>query len=182
MTEENIDRDKSLIGGKESVNLELVDYDNSWSDKFKVESHKIKNALGDIVTLIEHIGSTSIPGLAAKPIIDIVVSIDNPENEEEYKDNLEGIGYELRVREPDFYEHRMFRTHKRDVHLHIFPSNCIEIDRYITFRNALRDSLSKREEYHTLKANLINQGITDMNEYASKKGEFIESVIRSSKN
>ena len=80
--------------------------------------------LGALHYKIEHVGSTSVPGLAAKPIIDILVVVQNSADESVYMSRLEAAGYLLRVREPDWNEHRMFRTHEKDVHVHIYSVGC----------------------------------------------------------
>ena len=69
---------------------------------------------------IEHVGSTSVPGLPAKPIIDILLVVADSAKETEYVTALEGAGYKLRVREPGWYEHRMFKRPENDVNLHVF--------------------------------------------------------------
>src|ERR1700680_1094357 len=109
-----------LIGGVEHREIEIVDYDPTWPNKFHTQAKIIAGALGDAALRIEHIGSTAVPGLAAKPIIDILLIVQASAEEPSYVPQMESAGYVLRVREPDFYEHRMFRTPERDVHVHVF--------------------------------------------------------------
>ncbi len=111
--------DAVLIGGREPGPVEIVAYDPRWRARFEAERRNIAAALGPLARRIEHIGSTSVPDLAAKPIVDVLVEVDDPAREEDYAGHLSAAGYELRVREP---RHRMFRTPARDVHVHVWPS------------------------------------------------------------
>src|ERR1700757_3385057 len=96
-----------LIGGIEKREIKIADYDPSWPAKFEMHRRIIARALGATALRIEHIGSTSVPGLAAKPIIDILIVVKDSANELTYRPQLEAAGYVLRVREPDWNEHRM---------------------------------------------------------------------------
>jgi hypothetical protein len=107
---------KSVIGEREAPRIVIVDYDPAWPQRFRREAAKIRATLGEAVLAIEHIGSTSVPGLAAKPIVAILVVVEDSSDEVSYVAALESAGYVLRVREPDIDEHRMFRTHAKDVH------------------------------------------------------------------
>ena len=102
-----------------AMTFEIVDYQPLWPQKFQTHARVIADSLGDTALRIEHIGSTSVPGLAAKPIIDILLVVEDSADEDSYLSKMETVGYELRVREPDFYEHRMFSTPARDVHVHL---------------------------------------------------------------
>ena len=126
---------------------------------------------------IEHIGSTSVPGLAAKPIIDILVVIKDSANESTYLAQLEAAGYVLRVREPKWNEHRMFRTQEKDVHVHIYSAGCPEIERYLIFRDRLRRNIADRRRYEQTKRELAAKEWADMNTYAEAKTEVIENII-----
>lgn len=108
-----------LIGGPEQRDIEICEYDTRWPRVFESHARTIREALGDTALRIEHIGSTSVPGLAAKPIIDILVVIAHPEDEDSYLNQLLSAGYELSVREPGFDEHRMVRTANIDTHRYI---------------------------------------------------------------
>jgi GrpB-like predicted nucleotidyltransferase (UPF0157 family) len=174
------DSDEScLIGGVEKREIILVDYDPTWPAKYKQCARAIQKALGPTLLRLEHIGSTSVPGLAAKPIIDILAVVPNSSDESSYVPALEAVGYTLRVREPDFYEHRMLRTPARHVHLHVYSPTSPEIDRNLTFRNRLRASPEDRERYESVKRLLASRPWNDMNEYARAKTEIIESILQS---
>jgi GrpB-like predicted nucleotidyltransferase (UPF0157 family) len=114
-------RETGLIGGPEKRVIEIVPYRSDWPLQFERHAQSIKTGLGERALRIEHIGSTSVNGLAAKPIVDVLVIVVDPSDEDRYLPELLALGYELRVREPDFDEHRMVRTTARDAHIHIFP-------------------------------------------------------------
>lgn len=105
-----------LIGEVEKRDIVIASYDPAWPQRFLVERSRITRALGDTASAVEHIGSTSVPGLAAKPVIDILVTVPDVTAEEQYVAPLVAAGYRLRVREP---AHRMLRTPERDVHVHV---------------------------------------------------------------
>ncbi|HWB14262.1 MAG TPA: GrpB family protein [Pirellulales bacterium] len=166
-----------LIGGVEKRDIQIVDYDPRWADEFQGHAARILAALGKTAQRIEHIGSTSVPGLAAKPIVDILVVVNDSAVEAAYLPQLKGAGYELRVREPDFHEHRMFRTPERNVHIHVFSLGSPEIERYLIFRDRLRSSADDRLRYEKTKRELAVRSWSDMNAYADAKTEVVESIL-----
>ena len=169
-----------LIGGVEKREIRIVAYDTDWPKKFETHARIIADALGGSALRIEHIGSTSVPGLAAKPIIDILVVVPDSADESAYLPQLEAAGYVLRVREPDWYEHRMFRTPEQDVHIHIYSVGCEEIERVLTFRDRLRRNSDDRSHYEQAKRELAAKEWSDMNAYADAKTEVIKSIIAAS--
>ena len=166
-----------LIGGPERRKIVMADYDLNWPRIFDQHRAKIARALGEAALSILHIGSTSVPGLAAKPIIDMLLVVADSANEGSYLPALLDLGYELRVREPDFHEHRMLRTHERDVHIHVLSHACPEIERYPIFRDHLRANAEAGQRYEATKRALIQHAWTDMNEYAEAKTEVIEQIL-----
>lgn len=166
-----------LIGGVEKREVKIVDYDVDWPKKFETHAKIIANALGGAALRIEHIGSTSVPGLAAKPVIDILVAVADSADESVYRTALVAAGYVLRVREPEWNEHRMFRTPEKDVHVHIYSAGCPEIERNLTFRDRLRSNAADRSRYENTKRALATQEWSDMNEYAAAKTGVIESIL-----
>ena len=166
-----------LIGGIEKREILIVDYDPLWPERFQKHAAIIALALGQNVLAIEHIGSTSVPGLAAKPIIDIDVLVEDSSNETAYLPALLAAGYVLRVREPNWHEHRMFRTPELDVHIHIFSIHCVEVARQLAFRDWLRRRPEDRLRYETLKRKLAKEDWSDMNAYARAKSELVEQII-----
>ncbi|MCA1619616.1 MAG: GrpB family protein [Acidobacteria bacterium] len=169
-----------LIGGVEKREVRVVDYDPGWPKKFEAHAGVIAGALGGSALRIEHVGSTSVPGLAAKPVIDILVVAPDSADESAYLPRLEAAGYVLRVREPDWNEHRMFRTPERDVHVHIYSAGCPEIERTLAFRDRLRLNIDDRRRYEQTKRELAAKEWPDMNAYAEAKTEVIESIIAAS--
>jgi GrpB-like predicted nucleotidyltransferase (UPF0157 family) len=169
--------DKTLIGGIEKREIVLVDYDERWPEKFQSHAQIIGRVLGNSALSIEHVGSTSVPELAAKPIIDILVVVEDAGLEASYLSALVEAGYVLRVREPDWHQHRMFRTPERDVHVHIFSAGCAEIGRLLAFRDRLRGSAEDRLLYESVKRKLAKGDWPDMNDYARAKGDVVEQII-----
>ncbi len=168
--------DGVLIGGIEKRDIVILDYDPRWPEKFESHARKIQHALGDTALAIEHVGSTSVPGLAAKPIVDIIVVVADPADEPSYLPAMLAAGYVLRVREPDWHEHRMVRTPTLDVHIHFFPTGCAEVRRQLAFRDRLRRHAGDRLLYESLKRRLANEDWPDMNAYARAKSEVIEQI------
>ena len=168
------DLDGVLIGGRERRKIVIADYDPEWPRRFEVERERIAGALGAGALRIEHIGSTSVLGLAAKPIVDVLVAVSDVGDESSYGPALERAGYELRVREP---EHRMYRTPERDVHVHVWNEHDPEVARHLAFRDHLRESAADRIEYERLKRALAEREWSDMNHYADAKGPLIEAIL-----
>jgi len=163
-----------LIGGPQPTNIVIVDYDSTWPLRYEQECTRIEAALQDRIRRIAHVGSTSVPGLAAKPIIDILVTLDTIEPDEELVRELEAVGYPLRVREEG---HRMFRTPERDVHVHVYDDNSYEVDRYFLLRDRLRRSDADRDLYAETKRELAKREWSDMNYYADAKSDVIRAIL-----
>lgn len=161
--------DQVLIGGRERREIVIADYDPAWPERFAAERERIAEALGDRALRIEHIGSTSVPGLAAKPIVDILVEVTSLDAVD-----LEPAGYVLRVREEG---HRMFRTPELDVHVHVWPAGAANIESDLAFRDRLRASPEDRAAYEALKRELATRDWPDMNHYAEAKGPLIREIL-----
>ena len=171
------DEDEVLIGGVERVPIVLEAYDSAWVVRYEDHAQRVREAVGEGVLGLEHIGSTSVPGLCAKPIVDMLLVVADSANEAAYLPVLEGLGYQLRVREPKWHEHRMVRTPERDVHLHVFSEGCLEIQRQLMFRDRLRSNADDRAAYERVKRELAKRTWVDMNEYADAKSETIEGIL-----
>jgi len=167
-----------LIGGIEKREIVLAEYDPAWPALFELLAAAVRAALGPTLLRIEHVGSTSVPGLAAKPIIDMMAVVTDSAEEARYVPQLVAIGYALRVREPDHFEHRMLRTAARDVHLHVYSAGVSEIDRTILFRDQLRRNPADRARYEQVKRRLAARDWPDMNTYAEAKSEVVEYILR----
>jgi GrpB-like predicted nucleotidyltransferase (UPF0157 family) len=155
----------------------IVDYDPDWPRQFECEANRIRSVLGGRALRIEHAGSTSVPGLPAKPIIDIVLVVAESAKEAEYVPALESAGYQLRIREPGWHEHRMLKGPETDVNLHVLSTGCPEIDRMLTFRDRLRANASDRELYARSKRALAQQDWKYTQNYADAKTAVIEEII-----
>lgn len=168
--------DDVLIGGIEKREIVVVDYDPSWPAKFQKHAEILSRALRGKALAIEHMGSTSVPGLAAKPIIDIVIFVEDSSEEAAYLPALVDAGYVLRAREPNWHQHRMFRTPELDVHVHIFSQGCVEVTRVLAFRDRLRANAEDRLLYESVKRKLAKEDWPDMNAYARAKTEVVEQI------
>ena len=162
-----------LIGGKEKRDIRLVAHDPAWAGRFAQEKHRIETALGDVARRVDHIGSTAVPGLVAKPIIDIDLSVPDVEAEEDYLPPLLAAGYLLRVRQAG---HRMMRTKARDVHVHICDAGSEWERTHLLFRDWLRQDATDRDAYGRLKLDLAQRDWPDMNAYAEAKGPLIAEI------
>ncbi len=165
--------DPSLFGGVEKRDLFLVEYDPAWGDVYSTHEARVRSAIGDLVEAVEHIGSTSVPGLAAKPIIDVLVTVPDITAEEEYLEALVAVGYVLRVREPG---HRLVRTEQRDVHIHILEPDDPAADDCLLLRDHLRVDSDDRRLYEATKRDLMTREWADMNAYAEAKTSVIEEI------
>ncbi len=157
--------------------VELVNYDEGWPQLFRREAERVRAALGERALQIEHTGSTSVPGLAAKPIIDIVLVVADSSDEGSYVPPLEAAGYALRIREPDWYEHRMLEGSDTSVNLHVFSHGCPEIDRMLLFRDWLRDNAADRELYERTKRELSQRDWKYVQNYADAKTAVVDEII-----
>lgn len=169
------DLDDVLIGGREKRAIVIADHDPAWAERYEAERARILGAIGPRARRIEHVGSTSVPGLAAKPIVDILVAVEDPEDEAAFVPAMEAAGYVLRVREPG---HRMMRTPALDVHVHFWRDGSPEMEKDLAFRDRLRASAEDRAAYERLKRALARREWDDMNAYARAKGPLIEEITR----
>ncbi len=162
--------DLELIGGPEPRPVVIVGYDPAWPARFETERARIAAALPD-AGAIDHIGSTSVPGLGAKAIVDIQVHVDGDLDAAVRR--LEAVGYRLRVREPG---HRMLRTPERDVHIHLWTDPADE-RRHLLFRDWLRTDAADRERYEATKRELATHEWPDMNGYADAKSDVVAAIL-----
>jgi GrpB-like predicted nucleotidyltransferase (UPF0157 family) len=155
----------------------IADYDPRWPELFQREAERIQSALGDRALQIEHIGSTSVPSLAAKPIIDILLVVANSADESTYISDLEAAGYALRFRETDWYEHRLLRGPDTEINLHVLSARCPEIARVLMFRDWLRTDCADRDLYARTKLTLALQEWEHTQEYADAKTSIIGEIL-----
>jgi GrpB-like predicted nucleotidyltransferase (UPF0157 family) len=167
------------IGGlpEHNATIELADYDPEWPRLFEREAKRIRGALGTKALRIEHVGSTSVLGLAAKPIIDIDLVVADSSDENAYVPDLEAAGYVLRIREPDWFEHRLFKGPDTNVNLHAFSEGCEEVDRMVAFRDWLRTDDEDRELYLSAKRELAAREWKFVQNYADAKSAVVTEIL-----
>jgi GrpB-like predicted nucleotidyltransferase (UPF0157 family) len=157
--------------------VEIVPYDPGWSILFRREKTRIERALGDLAIDIHHIGSTSVPLLAAKPVIDIMVSVRRLDDAMKCVNPLRRLGY-IYVDYPQNQDRRFFRKGiPRSHHLHIVEEGSRSLDDHVRFRDILRVSEARRAEYQELKTALAGSFKKDRAQYSASKGSFIEKAL-----
>ncbi|GLZ36809.1 GrpB family protein [Actinokineospora sp. NBRC 105648] len=157
--------------------IALSDPDPRWPDLFARERERVYDILGPVVLRLEHVGSTSVPGLAAKPIIDLLLVVPDSADEPAYAAPLERAGYVLRVREPDWFEHRLLKGPDTDINLHVFSAGCPEVDRMLAFRDWLRAHDDDRELYERTKRELASQDWKFVQNYADAKTAVVREIM-----
>ena len=155
----------------------LADADPAWVSQYAREESRIRAALDGRAILIEHVGSTSVPELPAKPVIDIVLVVADSAAEATYVPDLEVAGYQLQLREPDFHEHRLLRDHDPHVQIHVFTVGSPEVERMLLFRNRLRAIPQERDLYQRTKRELADRQWEYIQDYADAKSSVVEEII-----
>jgi GrpB-like predicted nucleotidyltransferase (UPF0157 family) len=155
----------------------IVAYNPDWPKQFAREARTIQAALGETMLRLEHVGSATVPGLTAKPIIDIVLVVADSADEPAYVPALEQAGYVLRNREPGWYEHRMLRRLDPMVPLHVFSANCEETEWMLRMRNWLRANVDDRDLYARTKRDLAERDWKYMQNHADAKSEVVEQIL-----
>lgn len=170
-----------VAGAGPQVGVSVVDPDPSWPASYSKLATRIRAALGWRVLDLDHVGSTSVPGLPAKPIIDIDLTVADPDDEAAYVPALEAVGFELRVREPWWYGHRCLRAGQPPCHLHVFGYDSPELVKHRIFRNWLRGNAGERELYARTKleaAEAANAGGEHSMQYNARKEAVIHDIYR----
>lgn len=169
----------------------LVGYDPRWPTIYDREARRIRAALASLAIRLEHVGSTSVPGLAAKPVIDIVLAVPDSADEAAYVPALEAAGYVLALREPDWLEHRLLKRDPVqdgrgvvggappdcDVNLHVLSAGEAEIDRMILFRDWLRSHDDDRDAYLLVKRGLAERPWRHVQHYADAKTAIVQEIM-----
>jgi GrpB-like predicted nucleotidyltransferase (UPF0157 family) len=155
----------------------LVESDPAWPALYEREAARIRAALGERALLVEHVGSTAVPHLAAKPRIDVVLAVADAGEEAAYVPALETFGYVMRIREPEWYEHRLFKGPDTTMNLHVFSEGCEEICRMLRFRDHLRRDEADRLLYETTKRALAQRTWKYTQHYADAKTTIVEEII-----
>ncbi|HWE52811.1 MAG TPA: GrpB family protein [Bryobacteraceae bacterium] len=159
----------------------IADYDPAWQTVFEKDAVCIREALGPRALRIEHCGSTSVPGLPAKPVIDIVLAVADSADEAAYLPSLESAGYALRLREPEWFEHRLLNRRAENpgvaLNMHVFSQGCTEIDRMLAFRDWLRANATDRELYARIKRDLAGREWKTVQDYADAKSPVVAEIM-----
>jgi GrpB-like predicted nucleotidyltransferase (UPF0157 family)/catechol 2,3-dioxygenase-like lactoylglutathione lyase family enzyme len=155
----------------------LADPDDEWPVTAAALCDGIRSVVGDGAVVLAHVGSTSVPGLAAKPILDLVLGVPDPTDEAAYVPGLESAGYQLRIREPEWREHRLLRRDEPAVNLHVFAAGDEEISAMLAFRDQLRADARDRELYLRTKVELAGRTWEHVQDYADAKADVVADVM-----
>jgi GrpB-like predicted nucleotidyltransferase (UPF0157 family) len=170
---------KVTIGGPQSLTkpIEIEEYDPEWPALYEWEAARVRAALGDRVVRLEHAGSTAVPGLPAKPIVDMVLEVPDSADERSYVPDMEAGGFVLRIREPEWFEHRVFKGPETNINLHVFSAGCAEVDRMLLFRDWLRTNAADRELYASAKRELAAREWKYVQQYADAKTAVVREIM-----
>jgi GrpB-like predicted nucleotidyltransferase (UPF0157 family) len=155
----------------------IVPYDPDWPRRYDQLAADVRAALGDAVLDLDHVGSTSVAGLAAKDVIDIDLTVADPRDEDAYVPDLAGIGYVLTIREPTWHQHRCLHLDDPRVNLHVFGPDCPETVRHRMFRDWLRAHPQDRARYEAAKRAAVPGGGHAM-DYNARKQPVIREIYR----
>ena len=160
-----------------NAQIYLAPYDPAWPAQYEAEAVKIRAALGEAALVLEHVGSTSIPGMPAKPIIDIILCVADSADEDAYVPALTAQGYRLHLREPEWEQHRVMKGDWPLVNLHVFTIGSQELVRMVAFRDRCRDRPEEFQLYLETKQALAGRVWRHVQHYANAKGEVVEAII-----
>lgn len=155
----------------------LVEYDAGWPDRYAEQEARIRDALHERAVEVHHAGSTSVPGLVAKDVIDVVLVVPDPTDEAAYVPALEDAGYVFHLREREWHQHRLFRERSPRVNLHVFGPDCEEVRRMLAFRDHLRTDPADRELYERTKRDLAGRTWDRVQDYADAKTEVVTEIM-----
>ena len=160
-----------------NATIVLSEYDLAWPAMYAAQERRIRAALGERVRLLEHAGSTSVPGLVAKPRIDVILAVADSADEAAYVPDMDTAGYDLRVREPNWFEHRLFNALDVAANIHVFSAGCAEIDRMLRFRDWLRTHPEDRDRYAATKRELAQRTWQYVQHYADAKSAVVAEIM-----
>jgi GrpB-like predicted nucleotidyltransferase (UPF0157 family) len=166
--------DAVFIGGPEKRDIVIEDYDPGWAARFHQAEASLREALGPRARRIEHFGSTAVPGLAAKGIVDVMVGVEDADDEAAYGPALEAHGYAIRVRQPG---HRMYRTQDLDTHVHVLTDGSEAARIRLLFRDWLRHDARDRRLYEDTKRELARHDWDATNDYSHAKGAVVDQIL-----
>ncbi|MDK1471983.1 GrpB family protein [Streptomyces sp. 549] len=179
MDEEEIQRVQ--VGGAhpQGGDVVLCAYDARWPVRYATWARELRAALGGTARRLEHVGSTSVPGLDAKPVVDMLLEVPDPADEDAYVPAATALGFRLSIREPDWYEHRVLKRFEPEhtANLHVFPESCPETERMVRFRDRLRADDADRELYARTKYELAAREWTYLQQYADAKSAVVDEIL-----
>lgn len=155
----------------------LVEHSPAWAVLYRQQERRIRTALGPLAVTVQHVGSTSVPGLVAKPVLDICLGVPDPRDEPRFVLPLREWGYRLRGREPGWFDHRLLVLREPTVNLHVFAAGCPQITRMIRFRDRLRCHPGHRHRYANAKTELAARPWRSVRDYADAKTDIINSIL-----
>lgn len=158
------------------VPISVVEPDPAWREVYAELEARVRDTLGARVLVIEHVGSTAVPGLAAKPVIDIDLTVVDSAAESAYVPDMEAAGWVLRIREPDFEEHRLLRLEDPECNLHVWSPGSPEPKRHRVFRDWLITHPDDRERYASAKQSAAAEGFTDGMHYNNAKAWVVYDI------
>ncbi len=168
-----------LIPAEPGSLVVLEEYDDGWPAAYAGHEARIRAALGDRGLEVHQVGSTSVPGLAAKPLVDIVLVVADAADEASYADDLVAAGYTFALREPEWHEHRVFKAvdEQPRVNLHVFGRDCPEVAAMLAFRDRLRADGPDRLLYERAKRELAARSWPTVQDYADAKSGIVADIM-----
>ena len=177
-----------LVPREQVSRIVLAEPTDVWARQYAVEDALIREAVGDALTGLHHAGSTSVPGLAAKPVVDIILTVPDASDEDGYVPALESVGYVFHLREPHWHEHRLLKKgvphfdadRSPDlpaVNLHVFPEGSEEARRMLAFRDHLRSHDDDRRLYEETKRELATRSWAQVQDYADAKTDVVTDIM-----
>lgn len=159
------------------MRIELAAWSEAWAVRYAAHAARVVAALGAGALRVEHVGSTSVRGLHAKPVIDVLVEVADPSDEPAYVPALEAAGYVFRLREPDWHQHRLLRWEQPRANVHVFSRGSAEAERMVTFRDHLRADRADRDLYASTKAALAAREWASVDAYAQAKSDVVADIL-----
>ena len=166
--------------------MDVVPYDDKWNVLYEQEKKILQDILGDIIIHIEHFGSTSVSGLSAKPIIDIIIFVKDINKVDEYNEKMRTAGYDVRG-EHGITGRRFFVRIKPDIssnhshHIHVYEQGRQSAKDELMFRDYLRVNPEAKQAYNNLKLSLSKQFYTDPLNYTEGKTELVRNITENAR-
>lgn len=173
------DNDIWLSLGTQGAHVEVVEYNPEWPRVFEREAALIMKACGPRITKVHHVGGTSVPGLAAKPVLDIVSVADHPSECAESVSGMTGLGYRYRGENgiPGRFYFDKIVDGRTVVHAHMFPAGHPDVRKHMAFRDYLRTHPDAAREYELLKRKFAAEYRNDRRAYTEAKAEFTSRIL-----